>query len=167
MKEEPKPIGKDLGGYEEITQAVKVLLNQFPGLGIDDEVSFETFKNGGNLIFSNDSGALVYNEKEDVTGGITQECRYPFYLVCRRTTQTERGKLVVYQFLDTFGKWLCKEPTVYEYTKPPAEYPKLAGGRKITRIRRNLIYGQDPNEDGTQDWVLPVIVEYTNEFEEL
>lgn len=163
QKEEPKPIGEDVGGFEEITQAVRVLLNQFPGLAEDEEVNFETFEDG-NLIFSNDSGALVYNEKEDVTGGKTQECRYPFYLVYRRTLTTERGKLIAYQFLDTFGKWLCNEPTVYEHTKPPAEYPKLSGGRKITRIRRNLIYGQDPAEDGTQDWVLPVIVEYTNEF---
>lgn len=164
MKEEPMPIGEDIGGFEEITQAVKVLLNQFPGLDEDEEVNFETFEDGNNLIFSNDSGALVYNEKEDVTGGVSQECRYPFYLVYRRTLTTERGKLIAYQFLDTFGKWLCKEPTVYEHTNPPAEYPKLSGGRKITRIRRNLIYGQDPAEDGTQDWVLPVIVEYTNEF---
>ena len=95
MKEEPKPIGKDLGGYEEMTQAVRVLLNQFPGLGENDEVTFETFEKGNDLIFSNDGGALVYNEKEDVTGGITQECRYPFYLVCRRMAQSERGKLVI------------------------------------------------------------------------
>ena len=165
MQEEKKPIGYDNEGFEEITQAISELLNTFPGLD-GDEVLFETLGKDYGIAFSNDSGALVFNEKTDVTGEVTQECQYLFYLVYRKNNTSEKGKLSSQGFLDTFGKWLCKEPNIYTETAPPAQYPKLTSGRTIKRIRRNLMYGQDPKEDGTQDWILPVIVEYTNKFQE-
>ena len=41
MADERKPIGKDATGYEVITEAMKYLLNQFPGLLPGEEVKYE------------------------------------------------------------------------------------------------------------------------------
>ena len=41
MANELKPIGKDATGYEVLTEAMKDLLNQFPGLYADEEVKYE------------------------------------------------------------------------------------------------------------------------------
>ncbi len=158
------PIGRDAGGYEAITQAARVMLNQFPGLNQNEEVKFEELTESGSIAFVNDAGALVYTEKKTITGMIYQDCRYPFLLVYRFKSSQERQKLVAQQFLDVYGKWLCREPTIYEHSYPPLEYPKLTGGRKITRVIRDNIYSQEPQEGGDQDWVLPVTIEYTNKF---
>ena len=41
----------------------------------------------------------------------------------------------------------------------------MTDDRKITRITRSNSYGLEPNEDGVQDWLMPVTVEYTHEFD--
>ena len=66
MPDELKPIGKDATGYEVITEAMKDLLNQFPGLLPGEQVKYEELKEDQGVAFSNDSGALVYSETEDV-----------------------------------------------------------------------------------------------------
>ena len=165
VADKPRPIGKDATGYEVITKAMRELLNQFPGLYEDEVVRFEQIENDGDIGFSNDSGALVYAEKKDVLGYINQTCQYPFFLVYRTNTTKETGKLSAFDFVDTFGKWLCSEPvTIGDTDYKLAEFPQLDGGRKIIRITRDNAYGQDPKEDGTQDWIVPVTVQYTNKF---
>lgn len=62
MDRELKPIGKDAGGYDVLTAAIKSLLNQFPGLYPDEEVMFEELGEEKGIAFSNDTGALVYAE---------------------------------------------------------------------------------------------------------
>ena len=70
-------------------------------------------------------------------------------------------KLRIQTFMDSLGKWLCHEPSPYER----AVYPTLSEGREITRIRRENSYGLEPEQDGSQDWLLPVTIEYMNEFQ--
>lgn len=166
MEEEKKPIKEDIGGFDAITEAVRSLLNQFPGLYTDEVVRFEELDEHSGIAFINNTGAMVYNEEKDVTGGVYQECQYLFILIYRISSTKERQKLIAQQFLDIFGRWLCREPNIYERGGTPAEYPVLTDGRKITRLKRNLITATDPTEDGTQDWMLPVTVEYENRFEE-
>lgn len=158
------PIKRDVDGYEVIVQAVKAMLGQFPGLNPDDDVKYEELDGNYGIAFASNSGALVYNEKRTITGMIHQECQYPFFLIYRTRSDRERQKLVAQQFLDVYGKWLCQEPTIYEHNQPPLEYPKLTGGRKITNITRDNIYSQEPQDNGVQDWILPVTVEYTGKF---
>lgn len=160
-----KPIGKDATGYEVLTNAVKELLNQFPGLRSDEEVKFEELKDEKGIAFSANSGALVYAEKQDICGVYHQTCQYPFFLVYRTASIKERQKISVQEFLDTFGKWLCKEPCVINGALADRPiYPALDGAREIKRITRDNSYGLDPQENGVQDWVLPVTVQYTNKF---
>ena len=69
-------------------------------------------------------------------------------------------------FLDTLGKWLCGEVAVIgdnEYRL--TTLPDLAGDRKITNITRNSSYGVEPTDKGVQDWLLPVTIEYTYEYD--
>lgn len=165
-RDEPKPIGVDPTGYEVITEAVRSLLNQYPGLYDDEIVRFEQVKESGDICFSADNGALVFSEKRDILDNVTQTCQYPFYIVYRNNSDREAGKLSCQEFLDTFGKWVCQEPVkigLVDYQLK--ELPALTGNRKITRITRDNSYGLEPQADGAQDWVLPVSVEYTNEFE--
>lgn len=167
MADELKPIGKDATGYEVITEAMKDLLNQFPGLLPGEQIKYEELKKDQGIAFSNDSGALVYSETEDIIGGVHQTCQYPFFIVYRSASSArEAQKMSIQEFLDAFGKWLCQEPAVIdEEVYKLSSYPKLAGTRQIKRITRDNSYGTEPQENGVQDWLLPVTVQYTNDFE--
>jgi hypothetical protein len=163
--EEVKPIGTDASGYELLTRAVKDLLNQFPCLN-GQKIYFEELGEEDGIAFSADAGALVMSERRSITDHVTQNCQFPFLVVYRASTTREYQKMNVANFLDTLGKWLCKEAVEIggaEYRL--SAYPQLSDGRKITRITRSNTYGAVPNENKSQDWILPVSVQYTNEFD--
>ena len=162
---EVKPIGTDPTGYEYMVRAMKALLNQYPGLD-GQKIYFEELGEEEGIAFSADTGALVMSERRSITDHVTQSCQFPFLVVFRTQSTREFEKLNVAAFLDTLGKWLCKEPvniggTAYRLK----DFPELADGRRITRITRNNSYGAVPNENKSQDWILPVSVQYTYEFD--
>lgn len=153
----------DHEGYEVMTRAVYELLNQYPGL--DREIAFEELDSG--IAFSADNGALIMTEKRDIIDHVTQTCQYPFFIIYRTASTRAAQKLDALTFLDGIGKWICKEPAVIDGTEYIlSEYPTLAGNRKIKKVTRNNSYGTEPDAKGVQDWLLPVSVEYTNEFDE-
>lgn len=166
MGDERKPIGKDASGYDVLTIAVKDLLNQFPGLYENETVKFEELGEDSGIAFSADNGALIFSETEDVLGGVRQTCQYPFYIIYRTSSTKERQKMSIQEFLDTFGKWLCREPVVIDGSEERlSNYPTLSQGRKITKVTRDNSYGLEPQESGVQDWILPVSIEYKYDFE--
>lgn len=166
MGDERKPIGKDASGYDVLTIAVKALLNQFPGLYENETVKFEELGEDSGIAFSADNGALIFSETEDVLGGVRQTCQYPFYIIYRTSSTKERQKMSIQEFLDTFGKWLCREPVVINGSEQRlSNYPTLSQGRKITKVTRDNSYGLEPQESGVQDWILPVSIEYKYDFE--
>ena len=166
MGDERKPIGKDASGYDVLTIAVKALLNQFPGLYENETVKFEELGEDSGIVFSADNGALIFSETEDVLGGVRQTCQYPFYIIYRTSSTKERQKMSIQEFLDTFGKWLCREPVVIDGSEERlSNYPTLSQGRKITKVTRDNSYGLEPQESGVQDWILPVSIEYKYDFE--
>lgn len=166
MDDERKPIGKDASGYDVLTIAVKALLNQFPGLYENETVKFEELSEDSGIAFSADNGALIFSETEDVLGGVRQTCQYPFYIIYRTSSTKERQKMSIQEFLDTFGKWLCREPVVIDGSEERlSNYPTLSQGRKITKVTRDNSYGLEPQESGVQDWILPVSIEYKYDFE--
>lgn len=163
--ENSKPIGADVTGYEIMTNAVLNLLSQFPGLN-GREILFEELGEESGIAFSANNGALVMSERRSITDYVVQNCQYPFFVVYRTASTQEYEKLRVQAFFDALGKWLCKEPAVIGgETVRLSKYPELSDGRKITRITRSNSYGLEPSDSGVQDWLLPVTVEYTNEFE--
>lgn len=164
--DERKPIGKDVSGYDVLTIAVKALINQFPGLYENETVKFEELGEDSGIAFSADNGALIFSETEDVLGGVRQTCQYPFYIIYRTSSTKERQKMSIQEFLDTFGKWLCREPVVIDGSEERlSNYPTLSQGRKITKVTRDNSYGLEPQESGVQDWILPVSIEYKYDFE--
>lgn len=165
MADEIKPIGVDASGYQVLTNAVLSLLAQYPGLD-GREILFEELGETSGIAFVADNGALIISERRSITDHVTQTCTYPLLLIYRAASVREYQKLNAQTFLDTIGKWLCKEPAYINGTlAAPPEYPPLTDGRKITRVTRSNSYALDPNEDGVQDWLLPVTVQYTNEFD--
>ena len=166
MGDELKPIGKDASGYDVLTIAVKALLNQFPGLYENETVKFEELGEDSGIAFSADNGALIFSETEDVLGGVRQTCQYPFYIIYRTSSTKERQKMSIQEFLDTCGKWLCREPVVIDGSEQRlSNYPTLSQGRKITKVTRDNSYGLEPQESGVQDWILPISIEYKYDFE--
>lgn len=166
MGDERKPIGKDASGYDVLTIAVKALLNQFPGLYENETVKFEELGEDSGIAFSANNGALIFSETEDVLGGVRQTCQYPFYIIYRTSSTKERQKMSIQEFLDTFGKWLCREPVVINGSEQRlSNYPTLSQGRKITKVTRDNSYGLEPQESGVQDWILPVSIGYKYDFE--
>lgn len=163
--EELKPIGADVDGFEILTNAVLELLSQFPGLN-GREILFEELGKESGIAFSANNGALVMSERRSITDHVRQNCQYPFFIVYRTASTQEFQKLQVQAFFDAIGKWLCREPAVVNgETVRLQSYPALSDDRKITRITRSNSYGLEPSSDGVQDWLMPVTVEYTNEFD--
>lgn len=161
---EAKPIGYDVSGYEILTNAVLALLSGFPGLN-GREIFFEELEESG-IAFSADNGALVISERRSITDHVVQTCQFPFFVIYRTTSTKEFQKLQVQSFFDALGKWICKEPAqIGGETFRLTAYPTLADGRRITRVTRSNSYGLEPNEDGVQDWLMPVTIQYTNEFD--
>lgn len=162
--EEQKPINLDGEGFDILKDAVLELLNEFPGLD-GREISFSSLTVDGGISLEPESGALVYTERKDILGGTTQECQFPCFVVYRSAATSEFQKLKVSTFLETLGAWVCKEPIIldgsaYQLT----EYPKLNGNRKITGVTRFNTYALEENQNRTQDWVIPITVNYTHEF---
>lgn len=160
-----KPIGYDVSGFEILTNAILDLLSRFPGLN-GREIFFEELEKESGIAFSADNGALVISERRSITDHVSQVCQFPIFIIYRASSSTEYQKLQVQSFFDTLGKWICKEPVEIggEMIKL-SNYPPLSDGRKITRVTRSNSYGLEPNEGGVQDWLMPVTVQYTNEFD--
>ena len=166
MADLKKPIGKDETGYEILTEAMKALLNQYPGLEKGERIKYEELATDGGISFYADTGALIYSEKEDVCGTMHQVCQYPFLVVYRTAADRERQKLSVQKFLDSLGKWICQEPVIINgFETHLSAFPELSQGRKIKRITRDNSYGTEPQESGVQDWLLPITVKYEYEWE--
>lgn len=162
---ENKPISVDGSGFDVVKSAVVTLLNQYPGLD-GQIISYMGLDENGGISVEPESGALVYTETRDITGNVKQICQFPFFVVYRSGASNEYQKFKISDFLDTLGTWLAKEPvTVGETTETLKEYPDIYGNRKITSIVRFNSYALTPNPNNTQDWVLPVTVNYTHEFE--
>ncbi len=128
-----KPIGKDATGYEILTDAMKALLNQYPGLYENETIKFEELGKESGIAFSADNGALVYSEKEDVCGVMHQVCQYPFYVVYRTASDKERQKLSVQKFLDNLGKMDMSRTSCHKTALRHAYllFPELSQGRVI------------------------------------
>lgn len=159
-----KPIGVDVPGFPVLRDAVLALLNEYPGLN-GRTITYGGLTEDSGISMEPESGALVYINQPDILGGIHQQCQFPFFVVRRGDTSTEYQKLRAAEFLDNLGAWLCREPvTISGVEHRLTEYPSLTGGRAIVKVERSNTYGLEPNENNTQDWVIPITVYYTHDF---
>lgn len=164
--EKSKPVKYDVDGYDVITNALKDLLNSFPGLTEGETVKFSTLEEDSGIDFHPISGPIIVTEKTSVTGKVNQLCNYPFYVVYRTSAGSPNSKIIVKEFLDNLGKWLEKQPiTIDGETKKLKDYPVLTENREITEIvRQTPAYLDNVSEEDVQDWVISLALKYRNIF---
>lgn len=160
-----KEIKYDLDGYDIITTALMELLNQYPDLG-NDTIRFSTFATESGIAMFPSIGAVVETEKRSVTGKVYQNCNYPFTIVYKLAGLSEGNKIEVKDFLDKLGRWLEKQPVnIGTEQLRLADYPLLTENREIKSISRTTpSYLDTVEENKIENWVIPMILRYTNEY---
>ena len=134
-----KIVKYDVDGYDIVTNALKDLLNQYPGLETGEVFKFSTLKEDDGMAFYPVSGAVIAQEKKSVTGKVNQLCNYPFYIVYRTSRDSPNMKADIKEFLDSVGKWLERQ--------------------RITPSYLDKTY-----ENNVQDWVISMSLKYRNVF---
>uniref|UniRef100_A0AAU8AYN4 Uncharacterized protein n=1 Tax=Dulem virus 35 TaxID=3145753 RepID=A0AAU8AYN4_9CAUD len=167
-----KPVRYDVDGPNEegtdmVTVALRQLLNEFPGLYDDEQITFATLTDTGGIAMFPISGAAIETETQDITDHVTQVCLYPFYIVYRQGQLSQNRKANIKEWLDMLGKWLERQPvTVNGADYKLAKYPELTGGRKILSIARQTpSYLDSVGDDKVEDWAIYISARYQNEFD--
>jgi hypothetical protein len=161
-----KTIKYDIDGYDILTDALKTLLNQYPGLEAGEKIKFTTLKEDSGIAFEPVSGAVIYSSKKYITGLTDQLCDYPFYIIYRTALDSQESKIDIKEFLDNMGKWLEKQPVAIDNTDYKLDqYPPLKNGRTIEEITRTSpSYPEELQENGVQDWVIGMTLRYRYKF---
>ena len=161
-----KIVRYDIDGYEAVTSALMELLNQYPGLSENDEISFSTLEETKGKAMFPISGAAVETSKKSVTGKVTEVCLYPFYVIYRASGLNESRKEKVKEWLDNLGKWLERKKLSIDGTEYCLEeYPPLTDGRQILTIeRQSPSYLDNTNEDKAEDWAIYISARYQYEY---
>lgn len=161
-----KPIKYDVDGYDIVTNALRDLLNSFPGLLEGEIIKFSTLEEDSGISFYPISGAVIATETTSITGKVNQVCNYPFYVVYRTAVDSQSSKIDIKEFLDKLGKWLEKQPvTIDGETQRLIDYPELTEERDITEISRQTpAYLDTTSEGNVQDWVISLALRYRNIF---
>lgn len=157
----------DIDGYDILTVAIKDLINQYPALSDEDEITFsELDENSGKAMFPL-SGAAIEEEHTFITGEVKQICAYPFMIIYRAAGPSENRKTAIKEWLDNLGRWLEKQTiTINGEARRLETYPTLTKGRKFTTISRNSpAYLDSVEANNSENWAISIIARYKNEFE--
>lgn len=157
----------DLDGYEEVTAAIRTLLNKYPGLAIGDEIAFATLPETSGKAMYPISSAVIATERESITGHVTQTCVYPLHVIYRAANLTEDRRARIKEWLDNLGRWLERQTITVDDTEYKLDgYPALTGNRVITQVQRQTAaYLDSVNENKSENWVIYISAQYKNEFE--
>lgn len=148
-----------------MTKAIDELINQFPGWAEEEEVVFSFISDDSGVAWYPVSGAVIEREKKTIIGEVRQTCQYPFYVLYRTTTSSERLRISVKEKLDKLGEWLERQTTTISGKNYKLEeYPEI-GGRKIKSIRRTTpSYNAGNYDNGICEWVVYITVQYENNY---
>ena len=165
---ENKPLALDIDGYEYVTDAIMEMVNSYPGLDREygEHFDFTNSDPDDGLTIVATSGSVIFEERESITGHVRQECAYPFMVVYKASGLNQRRKIQVKEWMDTFAKWLTRQPvTIKNRTYVLQKWPDLTGGRVIRTIQRQSpCYLAQINEDKSEIWAMDLVVRYRNEF---
>ena len=156
----------DVQGSEIVSTALMTLINEFPALN-GKRICFSTLEDKSGLGFFPTSGAAILSRKESITGHVSLQCAYPFNVIYRAAAKSETQKLMIKEFLDTFGKWLEQQPIIVNGEQTQLhEYPELDEGRIITSISRNSpAHLNTAYQDGVEDWLVSLQLRYKYEYD--
>lgn len=159
----------DVDGYDEVTKALTDLVNLYPGLTSNERIEFATLgEKSGKAIFPI-SGAIIQTEREDITGHVTQNCLYPFYVFYRKQGLSENAKVKAKEWLDNLGRWLERQPVVINgQNYQLSNYPELSGNRKFEEIeRQSPSYLESTDDNKAENWAIYISARYKNEFDKI
>ena len=189
---EEKQIVYDPDGYDMVTDALRALIAQYPGLEWGETFGFSTAPTGNGKAIFPTTGAVIESERESITGHVTQMCLYPFTVLFRASGLSQKNRVNAKEWLDTFGRWLEKQTVFinnqyyilreYPALRSAGEYDNLEliessdedevgtnpvqGVRKILNITRQTpAYLNSVVEDKSEDWVISMVLSYRNEFD--
>lgn len=165
--EKKKQVRLDVDGFDVVTTAIRSMLNKYPGLSEDDEITFSVLDESSGKAMFPISGAVIETEKEDITGHVKQVCLYPFYVIYRAGGLNENRKASVKEWLDNLGKWLeLQEITINNDLWKLDGYPELTGNREFLSISRQTPgYLDSVNENKSENWAIYISARYRNEFD--
>lgn len=167
MADAQKQVRYDIDGYEIVTAAIRNLVNNYPGIPPDDEITFSVLgEDSGKAMFPV-SGSVIETEKESITGHVVQTCLYPFYVIYRAGGLSEERKAAVKEWLDNLGKWLERQIVVIDDEEMALEdYPLLTRGREFLSIERQTpAYLDSVNDNKSENWAIYISARYRNEFD--
>lgn len=165
-----KKIKYDIDGYEVISKALMVLVNQYPGLSSGDSIAFTTLPADGGKALQPITSAIIETERTTITGHVSQVCLYPFQIWYRTPAGlTDAAKISAKEWLDNLGRWLEGHKVVVDGEEHQLkELPPLTGDRKFLSIERSTpAYPNDPNDNQTQDWTIQISARYQYEFDKI
>ena len=157
----------DVKGSEIVSTALIKPINDFPALD-GKQIKFSTLEDKTGLGFFPTAGAAILSRKESITGHVKLQCAYPFNVIYRAAPKTETQKLSIKEFLDTFGKWLERQPIIVKgAVEQLHEYPELDDGKMIiTSIARNSpAHLNAAYQDGVEDWLISILLRYKYEYD--
>lgn len=157
----------DVEGYEMLTAALMALVNTFPVLEQGEHFLFATEPADEGVAIFPTTGSFIYDERESITGHVTQMCQYPFTAVYRASGQNSKRRMSAKEWLDTFGRWIERQPIkVGDTTYTLEAWPVLTENRTIKEVSRQApAYLTTVNEDKSENWIMDVVVRYRNEFD--
>ena len=158
----------DIDGSEAVSKVRLELLNTFPGIPAGMRVEFATLADDSGIAYFPTSGAVLTENREDILGHVFQVCTYPFDIRYRGAPRSEAQRLRFKEFLDALGKWLELQPIIINGESAKLDqYPELtSGNRKIRSISRTTPgYLGAVYQDGIEDWVISVSLNYENEYD--
>lgn len=166
MMAEEKIVKYDLDGYSAVTDALRELINQYPGLDDGQEITFSVLDEDGGIAMFPVSGAVIETERKYISGGVSQVCLYPFYVIYRAAGLSENRKATVSEWLNDLGRWLERQSvTINNTTYQLGEYPALSGNRKFLSVSRQTpAYLDSVNEDKSENWAIAISARYKNEY---
>ena len=158
----------DLDGTDAASNVIFSLLNSFPGLSDKQSVQFATLSENSGIGFFPISGAAIQSSVADITGRIHQVCVYPFSVIYRSAPKSEKQRMRIKEFLDALGRWLEQQPVELNgETHRLEEYPELSSGNRIIKTidRTSSAYINAAYQDGLEDWIITIRLNYENEFD--
>ncbi len=158
MNEEKKEVKYDVKGSQVLTEAIRALVNGFPGLAEGEKIAFATLRESGGLAMFPGDGAVVDEEHRSVTGRVRQVCQYPFVVLLRGAGFGEEARAAAKEKLDGLGRWL----------EGLGEYPGLGGGRRFLYFSIQApawLYERD--EHRTETWAVGLAAHYENIFQKM
>ena len=165
--EQSQNLRSDVDGYELVTNALMSLVNQFPLLEEGETFSFAQLDDDEGIAIFPSTGSFIYDERESITGHVTQMCQYPFTVVYRASGLNQKRKIDAKEWLDYFGRWIEKQPINYDDTRYVLdEWPELSGDRSIEEVfRQTPSYLIDVPENKSENWICEIIIRYRCEFD--